>query len=275
VYKRQSINPGNSGGPLVDAEGRVIGVNTAIFSRSGGNQGIGFAVPINFVRNIMEQIIKTGKVVRGYMGVNIQPVTSDLAKAFNLPDNSGALVGEVLPNSPAATAGIKEGDVIIGLNGRKVNDPRQLRLSISQTPPETVVEVKVIRDNRQQDIKVTLKELPDQPQTIISTNTRTTPTSTALEGIEVADLDARSRQQLNVPESVQGALVRDVSSGSEAFENGVRPGDVIMEVNRQSVRSANDVAEQLKKVTDDRVVLRVWRNGARYVVLPLKKPSGS
>jgi serine protease Do len=141
-----SINPGNSGGALVDAAGRLVGINQSIISRSGGNQGIGFSVPINLARYVMERLIAHGKVTRGYLGVMIQPVTPDLAEEFRLPENTGALIGDVTQDSPAAHAGLKEGDVITEFNGKKVTDSRHLRLMVSQTAPGTKAEVKLLRD---------------------------------------------------------------------------------------------------------------------------------
>jgi serine protease Do len=268
-----SINPGNSGGPLVDAEGRMVGINTAIFSRSGGNQGIGFAVPVNFVRNVMEQLITKGRVVRGYIGVNIQPVTKDLADAFKLSDTSGALVGEVLSDGPAHDAGLKAGDVIVEMNGKKVPDPRQLRLWISGTAPGAKINLKVIRDGKEMNIDIVLKELPANlnNETPGSQGAPAKANSNLLEGVEIADLDSATRKQLNVPDNIAGALVKDVSSESNAYDEGLRPGDIIMEANREPVKDANTLAAILKKAETDKAVLRVWHNGARYVVVTLKK----
>ena len=141
-----AINPGNSGGALVDVEGRLIGVNTAIFSRTGGNQGIGFAIPSDLARNVMDSLIKYGKVTRGYLGVMIQDVTPALAKEFKLKDTSGALIGDVVPKGPADKAGFKNGDVVLDYNGRKVTDSRRLRLAVGETKPGTTVPMKILRD---------------------------------------------------------------------------------------------------------------------------------
>lgn len=266
-----SINPGNSGGALVDAEGRLIGINTAIFSRTGGNQGIGFAVPINFARNIMEQMIKTGHVVRGYMGVSIQPITDELVEALHLSQTSGALVGDVLPDSPAMQAGIKEGDVIVALDDKPVIDPRQLRLTISQTAPGTVIRVTALREDKKMDFKVTLRELPQDNKVVQNEEKKDSVSHNIFNGIEVTDLNAELRQHLNVPEKIQGVFVKDVETNSVAFDVGIRPGDIVMEVDRKPVRAAKDLFEISQKIKSDQVVLRIWRNGARYVVLSLKK----
>ena len=155
-----AINPGNSGGALVDAEGRLVGINTAIISRSGGNQGIGFAVPINMARRVMERLISGGKVVRGYLGILLQDIDAGLAKSFNLPSQNGALVGNVSTNTPAEKAGIKAGDVIIEFNGKDITDRSSLQLAVSECLPGTPATVKLFRDGHEKLITVTLAELP-------------------------------------------------------------------------------------------------------------------
>jgi serine protease Do len=157
-----SINPGNSGGALVDIDGRLVGINTAILSRTGGNQGIGFAVPVNLARYVMERIILEGKVRRGYLGVKVQALTSELAKQLNLSGQTGALVGEVTPNSPAEKAGLKPGDVVIEFDGKAVSDSRHLRLMVAEKAPGSKVSVKVVRDGKQQTFTVELGELPSE-----------------------------------------------------------------------------------------------------------------
>jgi serine protease Do len=266
-----SINPGNSGGALVDAAGRLVGVNSAILSRSGGNQGIGFAVPINLARYVMERIISDGKVTRGYLGVMIQPVTPELAKEFKLSQNSGALVGDVTKDSPAEQAGLKEGDVITEFNGKKVTDSRHLRLMVSQTAPETKAQVKVIRDGKEQTFTVKLDELPaaglakagDRPGGL-----RRGPRADPLDGVAVENLDAQGRRQFHIPNHVRGALVIEVEPSSSAALAGLRAGDVILEINRQPVSSADEAVELSERGKGGRVLLRVWSNGgSRYVVV--------
>jgi len=157
-----SINPGNSGGALVDAEGRLVGINTAILSRTGGNQGIGFAVPVNLARYVMERIVVDGKVTRGYLGVKIQPITSDIAKQSKLSQPVGALIAEVTPGSPGEQAGLKPGDIVTELDGKKVTDSRQLQLMIAEKPPGSRVSMKIVRDGKEQTLTVQLGELPTQ-----------------------------------------------------------------------------------------------------------------
>ncbi|MFH1066424.1 MAG: Do family serine endopeptidase [bacterium] len=265
-----SINPGNSGGALSDAKGRVIGLNTAIYSQFGGNQGIGFAVPINFARSIMEQIIKNGRVVRGYLGISIQPLSKELAEAFGIPEAEGALIGEVSPGSPAEKVGLKEGDVIVKLNGEKVGEPHKLRLAISQMTPNSPVGLTIIRDGHEKTFSPVLEELKDDAKVELADASKSS-SSSLLDGIEITDIDQRTRQQFRISEKIEGALIKDVSSDSTAFDVGIRPGDIIMEIDRQTVRNAADAMEISKKIKGERVVLRIWRDGARYIVLPLKK----
>jgi serine protease Do len=157
-----SINMGNSGGALIDAQGRVIGINTAILSRTGGNQGVGFAIPINMGRLVMERLITDGKVTRGYLGVSLQPLTPELAERLEIENEGGALITEVVEGTPAAEAGMKPGDLVTEFNGRKVADYRQLRLMVSQTKPKTKTSFKVLRDGKERTFNVTLAELPSQ-----------------------------------------------------------------------------------------------------------------
>ncbi len=270
-----SINPGNSGGALVDVEGRLVGINQSIISRSGGNNGIGFAVPINLARDVMEQIISHGKVTRGYLGVSIQPVTPDLAKEFKLPENTGALIGDVTPRSPAGEAGLKEGDVIVEFNNKKVTDSRHLRLMAAQTAPGTKVPVKVLRDGKEQTFTVKLGELPTEGLAKAggrSGGVRRGTQADALDGVIVENLDARYRQQFNIPAQVQGALVVDVDAASPAAAAGLRPGDVILEINRQRVNSADEAVERSQDIKGDRALLRVWSGGgSRYMVVDASK----
>lgn len=265
-----SINPGNSGGALVDAGGRLVGINTAILSRTGGNQGIGFAIPANLARSVMDRLVTEGKVSRGYLGVMIQPVTPQLAKEFRLPDHTGALVGDVPAHTPAAEAGLRAGDVVVEMNGRKVNDSRHLRLMVGQHSPGTKITLKVIRDGKDQVFEVKLGEAPLE-LVANSGNPRDLRSSTSgvLGGIRVEDLDSRARRQFELPDHVRsGALIAEVKPGSPADEAGLKAGDVILEIDRQPVRNAGEALEISRRPGAGHALLRVWgAGGSRYVVV--------
>lgn len=262
-----AINPGNSGGALVDAKGRLVGINTFIVTRSGGSQGIGFAIPINLARSVMDRLIKHGKVSRGYLGVNIQDVDPDIAKEFNVPENTGAIVADVHPNTPAEDAGLKPGDVIIEFDGKKVRDSRHLQFMVAETPPKKKVVLKIIRDGKQSSLTVTLGERP----TDLAARFGQEPAGeelgpTGLEGVQLADLDNRTRRQFDIPENLQGALVTEVEPGSPASEK-LRPGNVIVEINRKPVENVADARRFLREAKGEKILLRVWSRGGSYYVV--------
>lgn len=270
-----AINMGNSGGALIDSQGRLIGINAAILSRTGGNVGVGFAVPINLARNVMERLTESGRVSRGMLGVHPQKVTPELAKEFNLPDTNGALVGGFGPNpstpSPARDAGVKAGDVIVEFNGKKVLDDHHLRLMVSQTPPKSDTTLKVIRDGKEKTFKVTLAELPTQDMAAngddLEPGARVNENE-ALEGVEVDNLDPKVRRQFNISAQVEGVLVSDVDPDSKAYEAGLRPGDVIMEIDHKSVKDAESAVKMTEKVKNDHVLLRIYSRGNyRYLTV--------
>jgi len=264
-----SINPGNSGGALVNTRGELIGINTAIISNGGGgNQGIGFAVPVNMARTVMEQILKTGKVTRGYLGVSIQEVTPDIAKAFNLPAAEGALVGDVSPDSPGGKAGLQKGDVITSLNGQKISDYHDLRLRISQTAPGTSVKLDVYRNGQKQTINATLGEFPEKTQTAQNAPQGEAP---ALEGVQVENLNSEISQQLNLPPGTRGVVITRVDPDSAAAETGLERGDVIQEVNRKPVNNVEQYRSAVRGATNQPLLLLVYRGGnTQYVVISPK-----
>lgn len=274
-----SINPGNSGGALTDTLGRLVGINTAILSRTGGNQGIGFAIPVNMVRFITEQIIQQGRVERGYLGVMIQPLTPELARAFNIEATKGALVANVTPRSPAAHGGLREGDVITAFNGKPVEDSRQLRLMVAQTPPDTRAQVTYLREGKQRAATVVLGELSeDEVAAARGDETRNGETrlrqAGVLPGVEFSNLSDRLRQQLNIPDSVNGLLITSVEAGSAAEQAGLETGDVVVEVNRQPVRNLSDLTAARRNDPDGNLLLRVWsQGGTRYVVISASRQS--
>jgi serine protease Do len=265
-----AINPGNSGGPLVDAEGRLIGINTAILSRSGGNHGIGFAIPVNLARNVMDSLVNEGRVVRGYIGVTIQDLTPELAKQFNAQDHHGALVAEVASDGPAGKAGVQSGDVIVEFNGKPVRDSRQLKLNVAGTKPGKKVPMKVVRDGKEKALSITLKELPGQK--VASNDGGSTDSSAALDGVVVQDLDPAIKRELNVPATISGAVVASVDENSPAFEAGLRRGDIIQEINRKPVKNAHEAIELSEKISGDKILLRVWsRGGSRFIAVDESK----
>jgi serine protease Do len=266
-----AINPGNSGGALVDVEGRLIGVNTAIFSHSGGNQGIGFAIPSDLARNVMNSLIEYGHVTRGYLGVMIQDVTPSLAKEFKLKDSTGALVGDVVHNGPADKAGFKDGDVVREYNGKKVSDSRRLRLAVGDTKPGTTVPVKILRDGASKTLEVTVQQLPGSEQ-LAQNNTPQSKDNGTLNGVAVSDLDQQTRQELKVPESVKGVVITEVQPDSPAAEAGLKQGDVIQEINRHPVKTADEAVKLTENTKDKVSLLRIWSNGgSHYVVVDESK----
>jgi serine protease Do len=266
-----AINPGNSGGALVDTEGRLVGINTAIVSPSGGNNGIGFAVPINMARHVLESFVSGGKVTRGYLGIIPQDIDAGLARQFDLPNQNGALVGDVMPGTPAAKAGLKAGDVIVTINNKQIQDAHDLQITVSQLSPGTVVSLKVIRNGYDKNIAVTLAELPGGTSTgddNAASGNNSMPD--ALDGVTVADLTPQVREQLNMPDSVNGALVADVNPDSNSADADLRPNDVIVEINRQPVKSAEDAVNLCKAAKGDEILVKIWRRvgsfaGTRYL----------
>lgn len=264
-----AINPGNSGGALVDAHGRLIGINTAILSRTGGFQGIGFAVPANLARNVMEQLVKNGKVIRGYLGVSVQDITSTLAEHFELKERKGALVADVVPDSPADEAGLQNGDIITKFNGKTVNDARHLKLTVATVPPGEKVKTEVLRDGDAKTLEVTITKRPgdrslarDEGGSFDAEDTGT------LRGVGVSDLDPQARREFGVPRNVRGALVTSVEPDSAAAAAGLQPGDVIQEINREPVGNADDAIRLTENGDSKQTLVRIWnQRGTRYLVV--------
>jgi serine protease Do len=263
-----SINPGNSGGALIDLHGNLIGINTAIETGGGeGNLGVGFAIPINMARGVMDQIVAHGKVVRGYLGVYIQNVTPEIAKAFNLNQNAGALIGDVQPNTPGARAGLKKGDVVVGLNGTPVKDANDLQLRISESAPGTNVSLDVMREGKSQNVNVTLGELPEKSA---SNNQPGENNATGgLQGVEVQALTPDIAQQLQVPAGTNGVVVSSVDESSPAAAAGLQRGDVIEEVNHRPVSNVAQYKQAIASSGNQPVLLLVMSQGAitHYLVV--------
>jgi len=259
-----AINPGNSGGPLVNLDGEVVGINTAIATRTGGNIGIGFAIPINMAKQIMDQLIKTGKVVRGWLGVYIQPVTPELKKQFNLKSEEGALVSDVTKDGPAERAGLKRGDVVVEFQGQKIKDMNSLRNLVAGTAVGTSADVKVIRDGAGKTFKVKVGELPEAEA---AAGGMLGPGGGEKLGFGVQDLTPQLRRQLGLDEGQTGVVVAGVKQASDAFQKGLRDGDVIVEVNRIPVSGGADFNRVISGVSPgEQVLLLVITQGhTRYV----------
>ena len=247
------INPGNSGGALVNDRGELIGINTAILSHgSGGNEGVGFAIPTNLARNIMDQIVSNGKVTRAYMGAYIQGVSPELAKAFGEAAPRGALVGDVEPGSPAQKSGLEKGDIVVALDGKPITDSNQLRMSISMMAPGTTANLKVWRNGSEHDIAVKLGELP--AENVRASAAPENPQG-ALEGVTVENVTDQTAQQLGLPDRTKGVVVTDINPSSPVADSGLQRGDVIQEVNHQSVTDVTDFERAMQRAGKNPLLL--------------------
>ena len=270
-----AINPGNSGGPLVDAHGELIGIDTFIISNSGSFAGAGFAIPSEIAKASVDQIVRTGTVHHGYLGISMNDVTPDNAQFFNLPDASGAVISQVTPDSPAGRAGLKNGDVLRELNGKKIMDGRELQVAVSETAPGTAIELGILRDGKPESIHLTVgefhKEAPEEAGNAGASEQR------GRLGLTVADLSPDVRQQFHVPEQVHGAAIAEVRPGSAADDAGLTPGEVILEVNRHPVADADNFVSQVHAVPQNKdILLLVWSNGgASYRVVHPEENSQS
>jgi serine protease Do len=266
-----AINPGNSGGPLVNIKGELIGINTAIFSKTGGYQGIGFTVPSNMVRIVMDQLIKQGKVTRGWLGITIQELTPEIAQKFGLKQSEGALVSDIAKGSPAHRAGIMRGDIILEFNGKKVRDVATLRNMVAQSRIGSQVEIKVLRRDKEITVRATIMELPaDLGDVVPSSSQGMDMNDNALSGITVTDLNAAIAKQLGIDRDEKGVVIVKVEHGSSAEDAGLRKGDVVQEIDRQRINSLNDFNKIASKIRpDDSVLLFINRSGKKfYVALP-------
>ncbi|ADJ27892.1 DegQ family serine endoprotease [Nitrosococcus watsonii] len=258
-----AINPGNSGGPLVNLNGEVVGVNTAIFSRSGGYMGIGFAIPSKLAKVIANQLIETGEVTRGYLGIVIQPLTAELAESFNMEQSQGILVAQVSEDSPAKKAGLKQGDVIVGYQDKPVKDIGSFRNRVALTAPGSHETLTIIRDGKQQKVKITIGEL-SQEQTLTEA-----PTQSAEElGLAVQTLTPELAKQFDV-KAGEGVVVTGVERGSIAAMAGIRTGNVILQINRKPIHSAKEFNRAIQESQEGKRALLLIRSGnmQHYVVL--------
>ncbi len=263
-----AINPGNSGGPLVNIRGEMIGINTAIFSRTGGYQGIGFAVPSNMVKLVMEQLIQKGKVVRGWIGVTIQELTPELSQKFGVKNTKGALVSDVMKGSPAAKSGIMRGDIIIEFNGKEVKDVNTLRNMVAQSKTGNEITLKVIRSGRELTLKVLIMELPREVADINEERPSDTSDTEVLSGITVMDLNKEILRQLGFSKDEKGVVVVKVERGSPADEAEIKKGDIIKEINKKEINNLEDFNRVAGTVKDsDSVLLFINRGGNKFYVI--------
>ncbi|HUL01568.1 MAG TPA: DegQ family serine endoprotease [Nitrospirota bacterium] len=261
-----AINPGNSGGALVNVRGELIGINTAILSRTGGYQGIGFAVPSSMARQVMDSLIKYKKVVRGWLGVSIQEVTSDLADEFGVKDLKGALVSGVMKKSPADKAGIKQGDVILQYNGKIVEDTGHLRNMVSQTQIGSTVRVKLLRAKKEIDVEVVIAELPKKLAEASSreeeSENNKDDASTALSGLVVRELTSDLARRFGFDESEKGVVVVRIDPVSRIYEAGIRPGDIILQINQKNIATLRDFKKASAAIKKkERILLLIRRKG--------------
>jgi serine protease Do len=266
-----AINPGNSGGALVNVRGELVGINTAIFSQSGGNMGIGFAVPSNMAQSIMGQLVQTGKVVRGWLGVSIQELTPELASQFGITETKGVLVSDVMDDSPAKKAGFERADVIVEYDGKPMDSPTHLRNAVAQTPVGKKVTIRFIRDKKAKTVDLTVVEQPKS----MSQNGEddggesATPTG-VLSSLDVRDLTQELASRYGLKSSERGVVIVRVRPGSTAEELGVREGDVVLEVNRQAVTSVKVFEKIAGKLPKDQAVLLLLKRQGRTIYLTLR-----
>lgn len=262
-----AINPGNSGGPLLNIRGEAVGMNTAIFSRSGGYMGIGFAIPINMAKNVEQQLRASGKVTRGWLGIAIQDVNEELGKSFD-SKAGGALVSEVNADSPAQKSGLLQGDIITAINGETVADVADLRNKIAMTPPSTELKLRILRDSQERDLTVSVGE---QPSDMASTGTKMSTEALNALGLSLQNLTKELAEQFGYSKD-QGVLIADVHAESAAAVLGLQAGMLIEEVNRTRVRNLKELEKALKKTSAVKQILLRIRSGeqSQYVVLQTK-----
>lgn len=263
-----AINPGNSGGPLVNIKGELIGINTAIFSRTGGYQGIGFAVPSNMVRLVMDQLIQKGKVTRGWIGVSIQELTPELAQQFGLKKSKGALVSDVVKDSPAAKAGIVRGDIIVEFNGKEVKDVSSLRNLVAQSKAGSAITLKILRGGKEVTVQVNIVELPREVAEVVPDHLPNEAEAKVLTGLAVMDLNKEIIRQLGFNKEEKGVVVVRVEPGSPADEAEMKKGDIIKEINKKEIDNLatyNQVLTSMKR--NESMLLFINRGGKRFYVI--------
>jgi serine protease Do len=251
-----AINPGNSGGALVNTNGELVGINTAIFSTSGGYMGIGFAIPSDMAKSVMGSIIKHGRVIRGWLGVSIQNLTPELAESLGIKQETGALVAEVVKDSPAEKAGLKRGDLIVEFDGKKIEDSTSLRNMVAAMEPGKTAKLKVIRDGKEESVTVTLAEFKERKAV------KKVEYDNVLKGLTIEELTPSLRDQLGLPENMNGVVITNISGDSPA-QGVLQPRDVVLEVNRREIKGLSDYEQIVSKIgAKDSVLLLIYRDGA-------------
>lgn len=250
-----SINPGNSGGALIDTRGALVGINSAIITRSGGNNGIGFAIDVDMVKNIAKKLIENGSVERGYLGVNIGNLSKELKKFYT--HKKGALLIDIVKDSPAELSGLKRGDLIYRIDGKDIHDAAELKNTIGMYAPGTRIKIKLERDGKDETYLVKLSDLGD--------NDRTN-SGTLFKGVSLRNLDDQYRYRLRIPQEVEGVLVTEVETDSDAAKQGVRPGDVIVQIENKPVSSVSELSKAIRKAPKGLKRVYAYRDGHVFVV---------
>lgn len=255
-----AINPGNSGGPLVNLDGKVIAINSAILSATGGFEGIGFAIPINTARTIMDSLIKTGKVVRGYLGVQIQELTPEMADTLGIHDVRGLLISHVDPNSPAQAGGLKARDVVTHFNGSKIDSARRFSSLIKTVAPDQDVELTIVREGKEQKLKIKIGAMPESIAMVENL------------GFDVSNVDEAAARKFGLPKGMEGVVVTSIDSKSLANRAGLQEGDVIVGMERRKISNMSDYSQALEKASGkDKILLQIVRGDEHfYMVIPLK-----
>jgi len=264
-----SINPGNSGGPLLNTRGEVIGINTMIIT-NGPQQssGVGFAVPINVAKEILPQLRSRGRVIRGWLGVSIQPVTEALARSYHLKEAKGAIIADVTDGSPADKAGLKPDDVVIGVDGREVRDNSDLTSYIASRPPDSTVHLKILRNGAEKDVAVTLGTFPEEG--ITRADGRAESEGRSHQGMTLQNLTSDLASELQLPRAFKGVVVTQVEAGGNAEDAGLQRGDVIVSINGETVDNVGDVEKQLEKAKADGVARIRFCRGSQYILTTLR-----
>jgi serine protease Do len=269
-----AINRGNSGGPTFNQQGQVIGINTAIYSPNGGSVGIGFAIPSNLAKNVTQQLREHGKVDRGWLGVQIQQITPEIASSIGLKSDHGAIIADVTPNSPAAKAGVKQGDVILKYNGHEIDKLHDLPLLVADTPINSKVDMTLWRGGKEQDLQANIGQMPSDKQQVASNDQgngeqqATSDRASAL-GLQLGALDQPTRQRLHLKGNVKGVVVTKVASDSQAGQLGIEPGDIIVAINQQPVATPTEAAQKLKQAQqsgDKNLLLLMNRHGINQYI---------